>query len=92
MLSRLETMYLMAADFPIEAIRNQIAEAIDVVVHLGRTPDKGRKVLEIVEISGVKNGNIEVNPLFCYNNAGGLTATGNPLQNQSKLERKGIML
>jgi pilus assembly protein CpaF len=92
MLSRLETMYLMAADFPIEAIRSQIAEAIDIIVHLGRTPDHGRKVLEIVEITGIKNGNIEVNPLFCYSSAAGLVAAGNPLMNQSKLERKGIIL
>ena len=92
MLSRLETMYLMAADFPIEAIRSQIAEAIDIIVHLGRTPDKGRKVLEIVEITGVKNGNIEVNPLFCCRNADGLIATKNKLQNQIKLERKGMAL
>ncbi|MDD2483437.1 MAG: CpaF family protein [Eubacteriales bacterium] len=91
MLTRLETMYLMAAEFPIEAIRNQIAEAIDIIVHLGRTPDRGRKVLEIIELAGIENGKIRVNTLFSYTNAAGLKATGNKLSNQSKLERKGMI-
>ena len=52
MLSRLEAMFLQAADYPIESIRSQIAEAIDIIVHLGRLPDKSRRVLEISEIEG----------------------------------------
>lgn len=47
MLYRLEAMFLTAADFPLESIRSQIAEAIDLIVHMGRMPDKSRKVLEI---------------------------------------------
>ncbi len=90
MLSRLETIYLMAAEFPIEAIRGQIAEAIDIIVHLGRTPDKGRKVLEIIELCGIENGKIKVNSLFKYTNAKGLKASGNHLMDQGKLERKGM--
>lgn len=92
MLTRLETMYLMASDFPIEAIRSQIAGAIDIMVHLGRLPDKSRKVLEITEIEGLKNGEIQTNPLFRYQNEKGLTPTGHILKDRTKLERKGIAL
>ena len=50
MLRRLESMFLQAADFPIEAIRAQIAEGIDVMIHLGRLKGGERKVLEVAEI------------------------------------------
>ncbi len=63
MLSRLETMVLMAADLPLGAVRSQIASAIDIMVHLGRLRDKSRKVLEIVEIGGYADGEIRLNPL-----------------------------
>lgn len=92
MLSRLEAMYLMAADFPIEAIRNQIAEAIDIIVHLGRMTDKSRKVLEIVEVVECKENKIKLNPIFIFKANEGLVETGNTLHNQTKLEMKGIML
>lgn len=64
MLSRLETMVLMGMDLPIEAVRRQIASGIDILVHLGRLRDKSRKVLQIVEITGYKNGEILLNTLF----------------------------
>lgn len=66
MLSRLETMTLMAADLPLAAVRSQIASAIDILVHLGRLRDKSRRVLEIVEVGDYKNGEIGLNPLFCF--------------------------
>ncbi|HJC48587.1 MAG TPA: CpaF family protein [Candidatus Lachnoclostridium pullistercoris] len=66
MLARLETMVLMGADLPLEAIRSQIASAVDVMVHLGRMRDKSRKVLEIVEIGGCENGKVVLNPLFRF--------------------------
>ncbi len=66
MLSRLETMTLMAADLPLPAVRSQIASAIDILVHLGRLRDKTRKVLEIVEVGGFRDGEIQLNPLFCF--------------------------
>ena len=49
-LSRLEMMVLMGMDLPIAAIRQQIASGIDLIVHLGRLPDKSRRVLEITEV------------------------------------------
>lgn len=66
MLSRLETMVLTGANFPIEAIRQQIASALDIVVHLGRMSDKSRKVLSIVEILGYEKGEYQFNPLYEY--------------------------
>jgi len=64
MISRLETMVLTGANIPIEAIRQQIASSIDLIIHLGRMRDKSRKILEIVEVLGIKNGYVEFNPLF----------------------------
>ena len=64
MLNRLEVMTLMGVDMPLTAIRGQIAFAVDIVVHLGRIRDRSRKVLEIVEVTGIQNGEIEITPLF----------------------------
>ena len=67
MLSRLETMYLSAVDFPIEAIRRQIYLAIDYIIHLCKLKDNSRKVIEISELSSYENGYIQLNPIFKYN-------------------------
>ncbi len=83
MLTRIETMVLMGADIPLAAVKSQIASAIDIIVHLGRMKDKSRKVLEIDEIEGMKDGEIVINPLFIYND--GLKATGKMLVNDKKL-------
>ena len=64
MLSRLETMVLMGMDMPLSAIQRQIASAIDVIVHLGRLRDKSRKVLQIVEVLGYENGEIQLQTLY----------------------------
>jgi pilus assembly protein CpaF len=71
MLSRLETMVLMAAAFPLEAIRQQIASAIDVIIHLSRLRDKSRRVMEISEVVGYQDGKIILNPLFVFKEARG---------------------
>lgn len=103
MISRLEAMFLQAADFPMDAVRSQIAEGIDIMVHLGRLPDKQRVVLEISEVEGYKNGRVLLNSLFRYRvdasgaNAGGrpsglLEPTGNLLKNRIKLEMSGLSL
>ena len=67
MLSRLETMVLGGLDIPLYAIRGQIASGIDILIHLGRLKDKRRVVLEISEIKGFINGEIELNKLFEWN-------------------------
>ena len=66
MLSRLETMTLMAADLPLPAVRGQIASAIDILVHLGRLRDRSRRVLEIMEVTGFSDGEIQLNPLYRF--------------------------
>ena len=70
MLSRLETMTLMAADIPLTAVRGQIASAIDILVHLGRLRDRSRRVLEITEVTGYAEGEIQLNPLYRFEKRG----------------------
>ena len=100
MLARLETMVLMGADLPLEAIRSQIASAIDVMVHLGRLRDGSRKVLEIAEIGGCDNGKVVLHPLFRFEEEEGtagkkvegrLRKTGE-LKNRVKLAAAGCEL
>lgn len=66
MISRLETMVLYGLDIPIQAIRGQIASALDIIVHLSRMKDKSRKVIEISEITGMDNGNIVMEPVYLF--------------------------
>ena len=68
MLNRLETMVLMGMELPLQAVRQQIASGIDVVIHLERGSDKKRRVVEISEVLGVKNGMIRLNKLYEYEN------------------------
>lgn len=67
MLSRLETMVLQGADgLPLEAIRQQISSAIDIIIHLSRLRDHSRKTMEITEVLGFENGQIKLNPLYVF--------------------------
>lgn len=66
MLNRLETLVLTGMDIPLQAVRSQIASALDIVVQLGRLRDKSRKVLEIDEVIGMDDGEICLNPLFQF--------------------------
>jgi len=70
-LSRLETMVLMAGmDLPERAIREQIASAISVIVHLQRMSDGGRKVVSISEITGMESQTIVMQDIFVYEKKG----------------------
>ena len=99
MLSRLETMVLQGAEgLPLEAIRQQIASAIDIIIHLSRLRDKSRKTMEITEVVGYRNGEILLNPLYQFvedadtsiqHVSGHLQRTGNKLQNDFKLKLMG---
>lgn len=103
MLSRLETMVLQGADgLPLEAIRQQIASALDIIIHLSRLRDKSRKTMEITEVVGYKNGpgggEIILNPLYVFEEdenstlehvSGKLKRTENPLVNDFKLQLMG---
>lgn len=84
MLSRLETMVLMGNDLPLYAVRQQIASAIDIIIHLGKTRAGKRKVLEITEILEYKEGEIITQPLYQYENA---LQKVNELKHKQKLER-----
>ncbi len=103
MLDRLETMMLMGMDIPLAAVRKQVASAIDIMVHLGRLRDGSRKVLEISEVVGMNEGDIELNPLYVFKEdedivengdgiavVGELKRTANPLVKRGKLKRAGI--
>lgn len=102
MLSRLETMVLQgAAGLPLEAIRQQIGSAVDIIIHLSRLRDKSRKTMEIVEILGYdpETRKFRTNTLYEFRElpestkervVGRLVRTENPMQNSHKLENAGI--
>ncbi len=98
MLSRMETMTLLGADIPLQAVRRQIASAIDIIIQLGRFRDKTRKVVEITEVCGYENQEIVLNPIFRFveegeqdgSVIGHLEATGNELVRREKLEAAGL--
>ena len=89
MLRRLEAMYLMSARIPMDAIRAQIVEGIDLMVHLGRFSDGRRRVLEVQELLDFENGRYLLNPLFHLDDGMELKFTGNSLVNRNKLMLKG---
>jgi pilus assembly protein CpaF len=70
-LARLETMVLMAGmDLPERAIREQVSSAINVIVHLQRMSDGGRKVVSISEITGMEGQTIVMQDIFTYEKKG----------------------
>lgn len=102
MLSRLETMVLQGvAGLPLEAIRQQIGSAIDIIIHLAHQRDKSRKTMEITEVLGVgEDGRIKLNPLYVFEEdvqksttdkvIGSIKRTSNKMQNVIKLRQAGI--
>lgn len=64
MLSRMETMVLMAMNLPLVAVRQMIASGVDIIIQLGRLPDRTRKVLEIAEVEGIVEGEIRLRTLY----------------------------
>lgn len=65
-ISRIETMVLQGQDFPLNAIRQQIASGIDIIVQLGRLRDRSRRVLEISEVDGFMDGEIVLHTLYRF--------------------------
>lgn len=88
MISRVETMVLMGMQIPLEAIRRQIASGIDMMVHLGRLPDRSRRVLEIAEVLGYENGEVRMQTLYEWNREKGCLCKVNELFHREKLEVK----
>lgn len=100
MLSRLETMVLTGSEgLPLAAVRQQIASAVDIIIHLGRLRDRSRKVLEISEVEGVEGNEIKIRPLYVFEEEkeengkvmGTLVKTGE-LRDGGKLKTAGIKI
>jgi pilus assembly protein CpaF len=101
-LSRLETMVLQGADgLPLEAIRQQIASAVDIIIHLSRLRDKSRRTMEIAEVVGYDGDKrqIMLNTVYEFRESGEstknkvvgrLTRTANPMKNMQKLDMAGL--
>lgn len=85
MLKRMEAMYMQAADFPVEAIRSQITEGIDIMIHMSRMKDGKRKIMELAELCGMEEGHIKVNSLFRYDEGW----TGNRMIYGDKMKNAG---
>jgi pilus assembly protein CpaF len=101
MLSRLETMVLMAGmDLPHRAIREQMAAAIDLIVHQDRMRDGTRKITSISEIQGMEGDIITMSEIFRFEQTGlengkvigRLRATGLRPKFMYKIQEAGIML
>lgn len=102
MLSRLETMVLMAGmDLPVRAIREQIASAIDLIIQQSRFRDGTRKVTHITEVQGMEGDVIVLQDIFLYRQtgvdengkvAGQYISTGIRPKFYSRLEEAGITL
>lgn len=98
MLFRLETMVLMGMDLPLHSVRRQIASGLDIIIHLGRLRDKSRKIIEIVEVVGYEDGEIQTQSLYGFveksidkeGNIQGRLEKQNTLIHKSKLLAAGI--
>jgi len=76
-LARVETMVLMAGmDLPAKAIREQIASALDVIVHITRLRDGTRRVTHITEVVGLESGTITLQDLFTFDYSAGISPDG----------------
>ncbi len=76
-LSRLETMVLMSGmELPIRAVREQVASAIDVIIHEARFRDGTRRVTHITEVQGMESDVITLQDIFLYDFSAGLDDTG----------------
>jgi pilus assembly protein CpaF len=100
-IARIETMTLMAGfDLPVRAIREQIASAIDLIVHGERLRDGSRKIVNITEVAGMEGDVITLTDLFIFEQTGyegdkilgRLRPTGLRPKFMDKLEAAGIHL
>src|SRR5881394_3326636 len=101
-LARIETMVLMAGyDLPVRAIRQQVASAVDLIIHLERLEDGSRRVTSIVEVQRMESDTITLQELFRFQVdqvttdrmvIGNLCATGLRPASVHKFEKRGITL
>lgn len=98
MLLRMETMTLLGTEIPLQAVKRQIASAVDIIIHLSRFRDGSRKVVQITEVSGFKDNEIVLKPLYEFEEEGefegkikgSLRPTGAVLTKVEKLKNAGI--
>ncbi|HAJ37742.1 MAG TPA: type II secretion system protein E [Chloroflexi bacterium] len=100
-LRRVETMVLMAGmDLPLRAIREQIASAFDLIVHLGRLADGSRKIVQISEVQGMEGDTVIMQDIFQFVQTtvengkvqGYFTPTGVRPKFYSRLEAAGLFI
>jgi pilus assembly protein CpaF len=101
-LARIETMVLMAGfELPVRAIRQQVASALDLIVHLERLEDGSRRVTAITEVQRMESDVITLQDIFEFKVSevtperivvGSLTATGLRPSFLDKFEKRGITL
>jgi pilus assembly protein CpaF len=98
-LTRLETMVLMAGyDLPLRAVREQISSAIDLMIHIERMQDGGRRVTAITEVQRMESEVITLQDLYTFevegvarkHVVGQLKPTGFRPSFADKFERRGI--
>jgi pilus assembly protein CpaF len=101
-LARIETMVLMAGfELPVRAIRQQVSSALDMIVHLDRLEDGGRRVINITEVQRMEADVVTLQDIFKYHVdevtedgaiVGSLRSTGLRLSAITKFERRGVTL
>ena len=102
-LSRIETMVLMAGmDLPLSAIREQMASAIDLIVHIERLTDGTRRVVQVSDVAGMESSVVQLNELFSFDFGAGtdpngrftasIAPTGIRPTFEAKIRRSGIQL
>jgi len=101
-LNRIETMVLMSGmELPLRAIRQQMASAVDLIIHLERMRDGTRRVVQIAEVLGMEGETILMQDIFMFHHAGmdddgkllgELRATGLRPRCNDRLEEAGITL
>ncbi len=100
-LSRLETMVISAASLPLQAVRQYISSAVEVIVFISRMRDRSRKIIEISEVAGLSEGTVELNPIYAYRESnhagtadlnGTLVRTGSALTRVKKLQMAGLTI
>jgi len=76
-MSRLETMVLMAGiDLPARAIREQVASAVDLIVHLSRMRDGSRRIVQVSEVVGMEGDTITLQDVFAFDYKAGMDSHG----------------
>ncbi len=87
-LSRMETMVLMAGmDLPVRAIREQVASAVDLIVHQTRFKDGSRRITHITEVERMEGDVITLQDIFVFDNTAGFDSEG---RNLGRLRSTGL--